>query len=107
MPISAPSAPRPATLGEPNGAGTMGKRKSGLSEAQLAQRRAAAAARTNLGGRPRTVDSAWRNAMRRAAQLVREAAMSGQLAKLSLAELVLKMDELARKIEAEAAPEER
>lgn len=45
-----------------------------LTEAEFAQRRAAAAGRVNIQGRPRTVDAAWDKAVAWSAGKIRELA---------------------------------
>src|SRR5262245_48535763 len=77
-----------------------------LSEAQLAQRRAAAAARGNVGAKPRTTEVAWRNALMAAAGLVRKMALAG-LHGLHPAEVIVLMESTAREIEALPYPQKK
>lgn len=98
----AATSPAKAAAARVNGA------KGGVAgtEAQLEQRLAALAARPpgRLGGRPRTVEVAWRRATRRAAELVRLAIL--ELLDLGASEpMVLRLKHLADSIDELAMPE--
>lgn len=94
--------PAPPKRGRGRPPGTAGRP---LSEAELEQRRAAAAKRFNFAGRPRTVDQAWAKAMAAAASRVRVLArVLRETGATPLAELLEKM---ACEFEASHAPEKR